>query len=128
MGAPGTTEGEWYFEKCGCGHKSCSQYYLGNQGSVGFSLADAQQIAASGALFDAALGACATIGDLQSALHDVLNLIDYMRCGDGSLPLSGPRKLANANDLLRGGRTDDLDAALAQARGEVSVHTLEGGL
>lgn len=92
MGAPGTTEGEWYFEKCGCGHKSCSQYYLGNQGSVGFSLADAQQIAASGALFDA----------LAAFVSDCTNE-ECERCISAR-------------------------AALAQARGEVSVHTLEGGL
>ncbi|WP_374453785.1 hypothetical protein [Phenylobacterium sp.] len=43
----------WTFEKCRCGHPSCKQFTLSNQGSVGFSEDDARLIAAAPALLEA---------------------------------------------------------------------------
>lgn len=38
---------KWTYEKCGCGHPSCKQFTISNQGSVGFSEEDARLIAAA---------------------------------------------------------------------------------
>lgn len=39
------TPGPWRYSRCQCGHHSCNQYLMDNQGGVGFSLEDARAIA-----------------------------------------------------------------------------------
>ena len=43
----GEPKQEWTYAKCPCGHRACNQYTINRQGSVGFSLEDAQLIAAA---------------------------------------------------------------------------------
>ncbi len=47
------TPGPWRIRKCPCGHRSCDQHTIANQGSVGFSLADATAISEVPAMIDA---------------------------------------------------------------------------
>jgi hypothetical protein len=43
----GEPKEEWTYAKCPCGHRACNQYTINRQGSVSFSLEDAQLIAAA---------------------------------------------------------------------------------
>lgn len=120
---PRGTEGPWQIKIDALGYSSI--YGTNEDGGPGDLVAhiyadDEHLVSAAPDLRDAAFEARSTIGDLQSALHDVLNLIDYMRYGDGSLPVGGPRKLAEANSRLRGGRTDSLSAAIFKALGQAA--------
>ena len=80
--------------------------------------ANERLILAAPDLLDSAIDAEDAIVDLHSALHNVMHTIDYMRCSDGTMPLSAPSKLAQANELLRAGMLDGLRSTIAKARGE----------
>jgi len=60
--------------KCPCGHKSCSQYTLTTQGSVGFDLQDADLYAAAPRLHREMTAALAREAGLREALK---NLVDH---------------------------------------------------
>jgi len=60
--------------KCPCGHKSCSQYTLTTQGSVGFDLEDADLYAAAPRLHRELASALAREAALREALLDAAKL------------------------------------------------------
>ena len=62
------TPGPWKYTKCPCGHKSCSQFYISNQGSTGFEEDDARLICAA--------------PELLEALKKIIAIEDLERCGD----------------------------------------------
>jgi len=61
-------------QKCPCGHKSCSQYTLATQRSVGFALEDADLYAAAPDLHRELAAALAREAALLAALTVLVNL------------------------------------------------------
>ena len=63
-------------QKCPCGHKSCSQYTLTTQGSVGFALEDADLYAAAPRLHRELTAALARDEALLAALKLALPVLE----------------------------------------------------
>lgn len=132
MSAPQFTPGPWSVFPYYYQHDNGEQWRLigtgqydtvaevrhGNEDLPGNVDANARLIAAAPDLLESCHHAETAIGDLQSALHDVLNLLDYARCSDGNLPIGADRKLLAANELMRSRAAEPIRAALAKAVGQ----------
>jgi len=94
------TPDNWGYKPCQCGHQSCDQYTMDNQGSVGFSLDDARRIA-NVPRYERAIMAAKELADAVGEEADADGILRTEKHADAEAIGSQAAEIERLRDFLR---------------------------